>query len=374
MSTRSRQRQVGISKVTIAVSCICWQLPDLSLDANHRLCPPSPQLVYFNVIHSPRECMNGEYTVRFNKLDLNQLVLLDALLVERSVARAAQRVFLSQPAASNGLARLRDFFADELLVHVGRAMILTPLAETLVDPVRDVLLRIQAITTVRPTFDPSTSTRKLTVEASDYVIEILLAKVVRTVWEAAPKMQLELSVLTENSRERLDNGEVEILIVPDFFNAKGHPSEALFEDTFSCLVWEGNREVGKRLTKEQYLSLGHVAVQWGLTKVHTIDETVMLERGMQRRREVVAPSFTLLPRLLVGTDRVATLHTRLAHSFDPSYGLRIFPCPVSLPKLKETIQWHKYQQHDPAISWFKEQVMTVARSLRAAGRTRRVQK
>ncbi|WP_233809248.1 LysR family transcriptional regulator [Paraburkholderia sp. HP33-1] len=301
--------------------------------------------------------------MRFNKLDLNQLVLLDALLAERSVGRAAERVFLSQPAASNGLARLRDFFADELLVHVGRTMVLTPLAETLLEPVRDVLLRIQAITTVRPTFDPSTSTRKIRIEASDYVIEILLADVLRTVWETAPHMQFELSVLTENSRDRLDNGDVEILVVPDFFNAEGHPSEALFEDTFSCLIWAGNREVKRRLSKEQYLSMGHVGVQWGLNRVHTIDETVLLERGMHRRREVVAPSFTLLPRMLVGTGRVATLHARLAHAIAPSYELRVLPCPIPLPHLRETIQWHKYQAHDPAISWFKEQVRAVAGSL-----------
>ncbi|AJW93839.1 LysR family transcriptional regulator (plasmid) [Burkholderia gladioli pv. gladioli] len=301
--------------------------------------------------------------MRFNKLDLNQLVLLDALLVERSVVRAAQRVFLSQPAASNGLARLREFFADDLLVQVGKTMVLTPLAETLTEPVSDVLLRILAITRVRPTFDASTSTRKIRIVASDYVIEVLLSDVVRKIWQSAPKIQLELSVITENSREKLENGEVEILIAPEFFNAAGHPSEPLFEDTFSCLVWEGNGDVKKKLTADQYLALGHVAVQWGVNRVQTIDETFLLERGMHRRREVVAPSFTLLPRLLVGTNRIATLHTRLAHVIASGYGLRVLQCPISLPTVKETIQWHKYQQHDPAISWFKDQTVSLAKQL-----------
>ncbi len=305
-----------------------------------------------------------ETTVRFNKLDLNQLVLLDALLSERSVARAAERVFLSQPAASNGLARLRDFFSDEILVQVGRAMVPTPLAESLVEPVKDVLLRIQAITTTRPAFDPATSNRKIRIEASDYVIEMLLADALRTFWEAAPHMMFEISTLTEKSREHLDGGDVDLLIVPDFFNAIGHPSEELFEDTFSCLVWEGNTAVKKRITEAQYLEMGHVAVQWGLDRVHTIDETVLLERGQQRRREVVAPSFTLLPRMLVGTNRIATLHTRLARFISPFYGLRVIPCPVELPALNETIQWHKYKQHDLAVTWVKNQIRTVAQSLK----------
>lgn len=302
--------------------------------------------------------------MRFNKLDLNQLVLLDALLSERSVARAAERVFLSQPAASNGLARLRDFFSDDILVQVGRTMVLTSLAESLIEPVRDVLLRIHAITTARPAFDPATSTRKIRIEASDYVIEMLLADALREFWETAPRMTFEISILTEKSRERLDGGDVELLIVPDFFNAVGHLSEDLFEDTFSCLVWEGNTAVRKRISEAQYLEMGHVAVQWGLDRVHTIDETVMLERGQRRRREVVAPSFTLLPRMLVGTNRIATLHTRLARFMSPFYGLRVLPCPIELPMLKETIQWHKYQHHDLAIVWVKDRIKAAAQALR----------
>src|SRR5215216_5485695 len=110
--------------------------------------------------------------MRFNKLDLNQLVVLDAVLAERSVKRAADKLFLSPPATSCALARLREYFEDELLLQVGKTMVLTPKAESLKRPVRDVLLQVQAITTINPSFDAKTSTRKIIIQASDYVLNV----------------------------------------------------------------------------------------------------------------------------------------------------------------------------------------------------------
>jgi DNA-binding transcriptional LysR family regulator len=225
------------------------------------------------------------------------------------------------------------------------------------------LLQIQAITTTMPNFDPSTSTRKITVEASDYVLSVFLTEVVKVAWEEAPGIQFDLRLLSTHSRENLDSGNIELLLVPDFFNAPGHPSEVLFEDTFSCVVWAGNAEVGERISARKYLSMGHVAVQWGSRRLVSVDEDFMLKRGMERRREVVAPSFAMLPRLIVGTNRIATLHTRLARSLATIYPLRVLPCPVETPRIIETVQWHRYQERDPALLWFRELLKRVALSL-----------
>src|SRR5437763_16332301 len=91
------------------------------------------------------------------RFDLNLLVTLDALLSERNVTRAGQRMNLSQSAMSGALGRLREFFQDELLVPMGRTMVLTPLAQGLVLPVRDVLLQVQTTIATKPHFDPATS-------------------------------------------------------------------------------------------------------------------------------------------------------------------------------------------------------------------------
>lgn len=291
--------------------------------------------------------------MRLNKLDLNQLVVLDAVLAERSVKRAAGRLFLSAPAASCALARLRDYFKDELLVQIGKTMVLTPKAEAMQKPVRDVLLQIQAITTMDPAFDPMTSTRKITIEASDYVMNVFLAEVLRQAWHEAPQMQFDLRLIGTHSHSDLDNGEVDMLIGPDFFSSPGHPSEPLFQDTWSCLAWVGNTGVQNKLSLDEYLSLGHVIIEWGAGRLTTSDERVAAKHDYVRRKEVMAPNFTVVPQLLLGTNRIATVQTRLAKLLALSYPLRLVPCPLPMPPLAETLQWHKYQEHDPAISWFR---------------------
>jgi LysR family transcriptional regulator, nod-box dependent transcriptional activator len=124
--------------------------------------------------------------------DLNLLVALDALLTERNVTRAGNRLNLSQSAMSGALARLRHYFHDELLVPVGRQMALTPVAEGLVEPVRDILVRIRGTLGSKPQFDPLTATRHLSLAVSDYVVDILMADVLRRARHEAPHMTFEL--------------------------------------------------------------------------------------------------------------------------------------------------------------------------------------
>ena len=116
--------------------------------------------------------------MRLDRFDLNLLVVLDALLEERNVTKASERLHIGQSAASGALGRLRDYFGDELLVPVGRKLTLTPLAQSLVEPVRDTLLRARATIARKPGFDPATAERRFSICASDYVTTVLLAAVV----------------------------------------------------------------------------------------------------------------------------------------------------------------------------------------------------
>jgi LysR family nod box-dependent transcriptional activator len=112
--------------------------------------------------------------MRFRHLDLNLIIYLDALLTERSVSRAADRVHISQSAMSDALARLRDYFQDKMFVQVGRSMVPTPLANSIAQPVRDILLQIESVASSNVQFDPRTSQRKIGILASDYVADVLL--------------------------------------------------------------------------------------------------------------------------------------------------------------------------------------------------------
>ena len=146
---------------------------------------------------------------------------------------------------SGALARLRHYFRDELLVPVGRQMVLTPVAEGLVTPVRDILLQIRGTLGSKPQFDPSTATRHLSLAISDYVTEILMADVLRPARHEAPQITFELRPVGRRAGEDLESGELDFLIAPEGYVSSSHPTEVLFEDTYTCVVWAENTVIGK---------------------------------------------------------------------------------------------------------------------------------
>ncbi|OLS63576.1 Nodulation protein D 2 [Pseudomonas putida] len=161
--------------------------------------------------------------MRFKHLDLNLLVALDVLLEEQNITRAAERLHMTQSATSGVLGRLRTYFEDDLLVQVGRKMMLTPLARDLEIPVREVLLKIQTSITAKPVQDIAESKRHFRIMASDYLISVLFAEVIREVNQQAPLMTFELISPGETAREMLMRGEVDLMIAPDHYIVKEHP-------------------------------------------------------------------------------------------------------------------------------------------------------
>src|SRR6185436_8079299 len=125
-------------------------------------------------------------------LDLNLLVVLDSLFCERNVTRAGERIHLSQSATSGALSRLREFFKDDLLVPVGRKMVLTPLAEELALPVRQLLLQAEAIIHRSPHFSAETSQRTFRLVMSDYVATVLMSRALPEIQRQAPGIAIEV--------------------------------------------------------------------------------------------------------------------------------------------------------------------------------------
>jgi DNA-binding transcriptional LysR family regulator len=285
--------------------------------------------------------------------DLNLLVALDALLRECNVTQAGNRLNLSQPAMSGALARLRTHFQDDLLVSVGRRMVRTPLADELVQPVRDILLQVRGTLESRSGFEPATSTRHLSIAASDYVIAILLADALRRVRGEAPYMTFELRALGPRATETLDGGELDFLIGPAGNESDNHPTEVLFEDSFTCVAWAGNNVVGATLSPEEYLNLGHVVVNVAENAVGNVDERYLRKTKLRRRVEISTPSFLLAPQLVLGTNRVTTINTRLALKYVQILPLKLVALPIEIPPLVEVLHWHRAHNQDPAHIWFR---------------------
>ncbi|MBZ5576204.1 MAG: LysR family transcriptional regulator [Acidobacteriia bacterium] len=293
-------------------------------------------------------------------LDLNLLVALDALFAEKNVSRAGSRLHLSQSATSGALARLRDVFRDQLLVPVGRKMVLTPVAESLVEPVRNFLLQAEAIRHNNPVFDPSSSTRKFRVLMSDYVETVLMTEALPRIEQFAPGIRLEFISNVEGGMDALDRGEIDLSIVPSIRVGAEHPSELLFEDEFTCVVWSGNTSVKSTISLDDYLGMGHIVVRFGKhQELTTFDEWFMERFGHERRVEVVTTAFNLVPQLLVGGFRIATLHRRLAMFYRRYLPLKLIKPPFDIATFQESMQWHKSRDRDPGTLWLRSLLRSV---------------
>jgi LysR family transcriptional regulator, nod-box dependent transcriptional activator len=291
-----------------------------------------------------------------HRFDLNLLVTLDALLTEKNVTRAGMRMNISQSAMSGALARLREFFADELLVPMGRKMVLTPLAEDLVQPVRDVLLQVQATIATKPRFDPATSPRHFSIAVSDYVTSVLMVDFLREIRCQAPFITFELRPVGKRATEDLESGALDFLIAPEPFVSAVHPKEVLFEDTHTCVAWKKSRKIGATLSVREYLTLGHVIVHVGEIGSANYDERVLRGLNHKRNVEVVAPTFDLAPQLVIGTDRIATVATRLACKYATLLPIKLLPVPIEMPPMIEVLQWHRAHAQDPAHNWLRAQL------------------
>jgi LysR family transcriptional regulator, nod-box dependent transcriptional activator len=296
-------------------------------------------------------------------LDLNLLVILDALITEKNVTAAGMKIHLSQSATSGALSRLRQFFGDELLIQVGRKMVLTPLAQSLVIPVRDVLLQIQGTIAAKAEFVPATSDRCFKIMCSDYVMSIFVPEILQYLKENAPKITLELIETSNDFAEILERGEIDLIVMPTYFSSNNHPSEFIFEDKFVCAVWEENELAGESITMEKYLELGHIVVRLSKDQVPSFEEWFLKQYGYVRRIELVAPLFSLVPGFIVGTNKIATLHYRMATYFAKLFPIRLIPFPAEIPNLTEVLQWNKYQDHDPGIIWLRQVFKEIAEKI-----------
>jgi len=291
--------------------------------------------------------------MRFKKLDLNLLVALDHMLNLKSVSRAAEQMNMSQSAMSNALTRLRDYFDDPILMQVGRQMELTARAEAMRDAVRDILVRVEATVSIDPAFVAKDSTREFRILLSDYTMAVLMPHVLALAYEQSPTVRFCLMPQVEHPYLAIERGDADVLIAPPVFCSPDHPSEMLFRDHFSGIFWNRGRFAGRPLTYDDYISAGHVRMM--PPNNTTSFESQFLEmRGIHRRIDVTTYSFSALANLVIGTDRIATVHGLLARQALHHMPVEMIALPFENDPLDQTMQWHGYRSQDPGIVWLTD--------------------
>jgi LysR family nod box-dependent transcriptional activator len=296
--------------------------------------------------------------MRYRRLDLNLLVALDALLSECSVSRAAERLCLGQSATSSALGRLREHFNDPLLVQVGRRLEPTALGLELLPKVREALALTREIVDAPVNFDPASCDRHFTLVASDYVAGVLLPAVSLELARVAPGVRLSLRDMPvprdgDVVSEALDYRRSDCVIVPQRRLNPAYPHVPLMTDQLCCIVCAGQPRFAEGLSLADYCGAQHVVREFADGRNLAMDAAHLHELGVQRRVAVALESFVLMPEFIVGTARIATVFRRQAQRFAQHYPLRIHPAPLAFPDAVQVLQWHPYQDHDPAMLWFR---------------------
>jgi LysR family nod box-dependent transcriptional activator len=289
-------------------------------------------------------------------LDLNLLVVLDAVLAEKNITRAGQKIYLSQSATSGALSRLRDFFGDQILVPCGHKMVLTPFAETLIQPVHEILETSEALVGRTASFDPATSTRSFTLNMSDITATFFLTKSLREIRKLAPHIHVEI-VTRHAVPDIIEQGEVDFMEIPDILASSLHPAEELYQDTFVCLASSRNRLIRKNLSLEQFLSIGHVT-----TRVRHKEHlgNLLLEDNVRPRFELIVPVFGLVPQAIVESDLIGIMNRRLAEHYAKYLPLKILELPSEinvLRPLRMMLQWNRHRNNDAGIQWMRRAIV-----------------
>jgi LysR family transcriptional regulator, nod-box dependent transcriptional activator len=307
--------------------------------------------------------------VNLRNIDLNLLVVLDALLSERNVSRAGQRIGLSQSAMSAALSRLRELFHDPLLVRVGRELALTRNASDLIVPIQETLARIEQTLLQRPAFDPKTDARTFSISASDYAGLVLLTHFVRTIAVEAPNVTVHLLPRSREAARLIQADQVDIIIEPsELFGETEFPSSPLMADRWLCAVDAKNPHVRKKaMTQKQFLELPHLVYGIGTDRQLNLADQHLARLGVKRRIDVTVESFLLVPFLLQGTQLVSLILERAAKRLAQTTHIKTLEPPFELPDIHERMYWHPRHTTDSGHRWLRERLKTVAAALDRAG-------
>ncbi|MEG8222690.1 LysR family transcriptional regulator [Sphingomonas sp. HH69] len=298
--------------------------------------------------------------MRFKGLDLNLLVAFDALMVDRSVSRAAQRVNLSQPAMSNALSRLRAYFGDDLLIAHNKRMYPTPFAETLVPQVQAALATMESVVATSRHFDPATSSRTFRVMTSDYIATAVLFPMITRLASAAPGVRVELLLPSQRRIELLDNGNIDLLITLEAYLTPELPSDFLLEDRYWLVGRADHPALVEGITLETMQAYEHVMVAIGEERLPSFGDAYLDRIGIQRRVAMTAPNFAMLPWLLQETDWLTLMQGRLAHLMQRNFAIKIVQPPVPIPPLVEMAQYHVTRSNDPGLRWLIDTIRAQA--------------
>jgi DNA-binding transcriptional LysR family regulator len=307
--------------------------------------------------------------IPLRSLDLNLLVMLEALLDEQNVTRAAARLGVTQPSASAALGKLRRHFGDEILARSGNTYELTPLGLTLRSLVGAAVDNVSRVFDATPDFDPGSTTREFTLVVSDYAAAVLGDHLASVMSALAPHSRLRLQAQGSADVDEAPDSlrSVDGMLLPHGYLSE-LPSIEVYEDSWVLVVSADNEQVGRALSLGQIEEMPWVMPHQGRgTLTPAARQLAML--GVEPRVELSVESFLALPFLIAGTPRVGLLQRHLAAKLAVPAGVRLLPCPWDVVPLREVYWWHPKHEADAGHAWFRDAILEAGRRVQQTPHT-----
>ena len=284
-------------------------------------------------------------------VDVNLLTVLGALLEERNLTRAGERLYMTQSAMSGSLARLRKLLDDELLIRQGRGYELSPLAQELLPRVREAIEQAERTLSASSNFDPETSTRTFAISISDYALTMLNRPLLQLIADRAPGVTIEFDPLPPRAGD-LDQQLMrrDLVIGPEQLQIDGE-QRAIFADRYVCIISpRGRTDKRSELTLDDLAALPYAAASFG-DDVLTPAEEALEHAGVLPHVAVSVTGLLSLPFLVSGTDLYAFVPETLARRCEAELSLRVVDTPLELPALVECAHWHAVNTQESGLRW-----------------------
>lgn len=297
--------------------------------------------------------------MNLRRLDLNLLVVFEAVVAEASVSRAAARLNITQPALSHALARLRESFGDPVLVREGRAMRPTPRSLAALPEVRALLAQAARLFAQGGRFDPATVARSVHVGASDYAAGRVLPRVLRDTRRSAPTVHWVVRHAGRvDAPGLLRSGAIDLALGVFGGLTSDLESCPLVEEPYLCARWKG---AGGRLTAARYLDLPHVNVLVAGETLGLVDEA-LARAGQARRIAVTVAHFSVALSLVEGSDLVFTAPAGLLRGTARAHDLVVTRAPIELPPFRTQLAWAKRRADDEGLAWLRGRIVAALRA------------
>jgi DNA-binding transcriptional LysR family regulator len=299
--------------------------------------------------------------MRLTDMDLNLLIVFDAIFTDGNLTRAAKRLHVTQPAMSHALSRLRGSFDDPLFVRSGHAMVPTPFARGAIVPIRKALVTLERELLDQRTFDPANDARRFHIGIRDVLEAALLPPLIAKLEEAAPGIEVvSVRVPVAEVESELSAGTLDMVVEVPFPVGEDVRHAPIIEDRLVVVARRGHPALRKSLDLEAYLQESHVLVS-SRRRGPGIEDVALHRIARRRRIALRCQSYFAACRVVATSDLLLTMPELYARRLTSAGESRVVPLPLDVPAVATHLYWHASADGDPGGRYLRELVEAVAR-------------